>query len=337
MSEYKNVLVVCEQRDGQLQNVSLELIGKARDLANDLESKVIAAIIGKKVQNLSEELIKYGADEVYYTEDDKLEKYLTEPYVKATVAIINELKPEVVLFGATTIGRDLAPRVSARVGCGLTADCTKLEIDEESKNLMMTRPAFGGNLMATILCEDFRPQMATVRPGVMQALDSDASRKGEVEEIKVDFTDADMNVKVLDIAKQESHKKDITEAKILVSGGRGIGGPEGFKPLQELADKLEAEISASRASVDSGWITKDHQVGQTGKTVRPELYFAMGISGAIQHVAGMEDSDLIIAVNKDPEAAIFEIADLGVVGDINAVVPKLIESIEREQKIKAEI
>ena len=202
---------------------------------------------------------------------------------------------------------------------------------------MMTRPAFGGNLMATILCEDFRPQMATVRPGVMQALDSDDSRKGEVEEIKVDFTDADMNVKIVDIAKQESHKKDITEAKILVSGGRGIGGPEGFKPLQELADKLEAEISASRASVDSGWITKDHQVGQTGKTVRPELYFAMGISGAIQHVAGMEDSDLIIAVNKDPEAAIFEIADLGVVGDINAVVPKLTEAIEREQRIKAEI
>ncbi len=266
-----------------------------------------------------------------------IKEYRPEKIEDVKVYGKGEKDPEIVIYGASSIGRDLAPRLAARIHTGLTADCTKLEIDEESKNLMMTRPAFGGNLMATILCEDFRPQMATVRPGVMQALDSDDSRKGEVEEIKVDFTDADMNVKVLDIAKQESHKKDITEAKILVSGGRGIGGPEGFKPLQELADKLEAEISASRASVDSGWITKDHQVGQTGKTVRPELYFAMGISGAIQHVAGMEDSDLIIAVNKDPEAAIFEIADLGVVGDINAVVPKLIEAIEREQKIKAEI
>ena len=333
----KDIYVFIEQRDNKLEKVGIELLGKARELADRLNEQVVAMLIGEKVKGHSDLLIHHGADKVIVIEDPMLKEYVTEPYAKSVFHIIKKYEPEIVLFGASSIGRDLAPRMAARIHTGLTADCTKLEIDEESKNLMMTRPAFGGNLMATILCEDFRPQMATVRPGVMQALDSDDSRKGEVEEIKVDFTDADMNVKVLDIAKQESHKKDITEAKILVSGGRGIGGPEGFKPLQELADKLEAEISASRASVDSGWITKDHQVGQTGKTVRPELYFAMGISGAIQHVAGMEESDLIIAVNKDPEAAIFEIADLGVVGDINAVVPKLIEAIEREQKIKAEI
>ena len=333
----KDVFVFIEQRDNKLEKVGIELLGKARELADALEQDVVGVILGDKVKDHAQTLIKHGADKVIVVEDPILKEYVTEPYAKAITKIIKDKEPEIVIYGASSIGRDLAPRLAARIHTGLTADCTKLEIDEESKNLMMTRPAFGGNLMATILCEDFRPQMATVRPGVMQALDSDDSRKGEVEEIKVDFTDADMNVKVLDIAKQASQKKDITEAKILVSGGRGIGGPEGFKPLQELADKLEAEISASRASVDSGWITKDHQVGQTGKTVRPELYFAMGISGAIQHVAGMEDSDLIIAVNKDPEAAIFEIADLGVVGDINAVVPKLIDAIEREQKIKAEI
>lgn len=333
----KDVFVFIEQRDNKLEKVGIELLGKARELADALGQDVVAMLLGEKVKDHAQTLIRHGADKVLVVEDEMLKEYVTEPYAKAITQIIKEKDPEIVIYGASSIGRDLAPRLAARIHTGLTADCTKLEIDEESKNLMMTRPAFGGNLMATILCEDFRPQMATVRPGVMQALDSDDSRKGEVEEIKVDFTDADMNVKIVDIAKQESHKKDITEAKILVSGGRGIGGPEGFKPLQELADKLEAEISASRASVDSGWITKDHQVGQTGKTVRPELYFAMGISGAIQHVAGMEESDLIIAVNKDPEAAIFEIADLGVVGDINAVVPKLIEAIEREQKIKAEI
>ncbi len=303
----KDVFVFIEQRDNKLEKVGIELLGKARELADALGQDVVAMLLGEKVKDHAQTLIRHGADKVLVVEDEMLKEYVTEPYAKAITQIIKEKDPEIVIYGASSIGRDLAPRLAARIHTGLTADCTKLEIDEESKNLMMTRPAFGGNLMATILCEDFRPQMATVRPGVMQALDSDDSRKGEVEEIKVDFTDADMNVKVLDIAKQE------------------------------LADKLEAEISASRASVDSGWITKDHQVGQTGKTVRPELYFAMGISGAIQHVAGMEESDLIIAVNKDPEAAIFEIADLGVVGDINAVVPKLIEAIEREQKIKAEI
>ena len=227
--------------------------------------------------------------------------------------------------------------MAARIHTGLTADCTKLDIEDESNLLLMTRPAFGGNLMATIVCENFRPQMATVRPGVMQAMDSDTSRTGEVIEEKLEFTAEDMNVKIVDVLKHESKKKDITEANILVSGGRGLGGPEGFKPLEELAEVLEAEVSSSRAAVDSGWITKDRQVGQTGKTVRPELYFAIGISGAIQHLAGMEESDLIIAINKDTDAPMFEVADLGVVGNLNAVVPKLTELIKKEKALKAEI
>lgn len=333
----RDVFVFVEQRDNKLEKVGIELLGKARELADDLGQDVVALVVGESVKEHADTLIKHGADKVIVVEDPMLKEYVTEPYAKAVTAIIKKYEPEIVIYGASSIGRDLAPRLAARIHTGLTADCTKLEIDEESKLLLMTRPAFGGNLMATIVCEDFRPQMATVRPGVMQALDSDDSRKGEVIEEKVDFTDADMNVKIVNIDKHDSKKKDITEAAILVSGGRGIGGPEGFSPLQELAETLQAEISSSRAAVDAGWITKDHQVGQTGKTVRPELYFAMGISGAIQHLAGMEESDLIIAVNKDSEAPIFEVADLGIVGDINAIVPKLTEAIKREQKIKSEI
>lgn len=333
----RDVFVFVEQRDNKLEKVGIELLGKARELADDLGQDVVALVVGESVKEHADTLIKHGADKVIVVEDPMLKEYVTEPYAKAVTAIIKKYEPEIVIYGASSIGRDLAPRLAARIHTGLTADCTKLEIDEGSKLLLMTRPAFGGNLMATIVCEDFRPQMATVRPGVMQALDSDDSRKGEVIEEKVDFTDADMNVKIVNIDKHDSKKKDITEAAILVSGGRGIGGPEGFSPLQELAETLQAEISSSRAAVDAGWITKDHQVGQTGKTVRPELYFAMGISGAIQHLAGMEESDLIIAVNKDSEAPIFEVADLGIVGDINAIVPKLTEAIKREQKIKSEI
>lgn len=333
----KDVFVFIEQRDNNLEKVGIELLGKARELADDLGQKVVAMLVGEKVKHHASVLIAHGADKVIVVEDPMLKEYATEPYAKAVYSIIKANDPEIAIYGASSIGRDLAPRLAARIHTGLTADCTGLEIEPESKNLMMTRPAFGGNLMATILCEEFRPQMATVRPGVMSSLDRDDSRKGEVEELKVEFTDADMNIKIKEIHKSESKKKDITEANILVSGGRGIGGPEGFKPLQELAEVLDAEISSSRAAVDAGWITKDRQVGQTGKTVRPELYFAMGISGAIQHLAGMEESDLIIAVNKNPDAPIFEAADLGVVGDINAVVPKLVELLKREKEIKAEI
>ena len=334
----KDVFVFIEQRDGRLQKVGMELLGKARDLADALGQDVVAMLLGGKgIKDQAETLIQHGADKVLVVEDEILKEYVTEPYTKAIYELVKKYDPEIAIYGATSIGRDLAPRLAARIHTGLTADCTGLEIDEESKNLLMTRPAFGGNLMATILCEDFRPQMSTVRPGVMQALAKDESRKGEIIEEKIDFTPADMNVKIKEILKLENKKKDITEASILVSGGRGIGGPEGFSILQDLADELGAEVSTSRATVDAGWIEKDRQVGQTGKTVRPELYFALGISGAIQHLAGMEESDLIIAVNKNDGAPIFTVADLGIVGDLNAVVPKLTELIKKEKALKAEI
>ena len=333
----RDVFVFVEQRDNTIQKVGIELLGKARELADALSQDVVAILLGSDVKSKADVLIKHGADKVIVVEDDCLKEYVTEPYAKAIFSIIKKYEPEIVIYGASSIGRDLAPRLAARIHTGLTADCTGLEIDEETKNLMMTRPAFGGNLMATIICEDFRPQMATVRAGVMQALTTDADRKGEVIIEDIEFTDTDMNVTVKEILKIESKKKDITEANILVSGGRGLGGPEGFQPLEKLANVLGAEISSSRAAVDAGWVEKDRQVGQTGKTVRPELYFAMGISGAIQHLAGMEDSDLIIAVNKNADAPIFEVSDLGIVGDVNAIVPKLAAAIKREQDLKAEI
>ena len=324
----RDVYVFAEQRDGELQKVGIELVGKARELADDLGQQVVAVLLGSGVKDKAQELIACGADKVVVVDDVMLKEYVTEPYTKALTAVINAKDPEIVLYGASSIGRDLAPRVSARIHTGLTADCTALEIDEETKLLMMTRPAFGGNIMATIVCEDFRPQMATVRPGVMKALESDASRSGEVEEFKVKFSDADMNVKVRETVKTAHKSVDITEAKILVSGGRGIGSAEKFKMLEELAGVMEGEVSSSRACVDSGWISADRQVGQTGKTVRPELYLACGISGAIQHAAGMENSDFIVAINRDEDAPIFDIADLGIVGDLNAIVPKLTEAVK---------
>ncbi|MCI8342536.1 MAG: electron transfer flavoprotein subunit alpha/FixB family protein [Firmicutes bacterium] len=329
----KDVYVFVEQRDGEIQKVGIELIGKAKDLAADLGQKVVAILLGSKIKDKAELLIQHGADEVVIVDHEMLAEYVTEPYTKALFEVIKACEPEIVLYGASSIGRDLAPRVSARVHTGLTADCTKLEIDPETKLLAMTRPAFGGNIMATILCENHRPQMATVRPGVMKALPKDTSAKGEVKEIAVELTDADMNVKIREVIKSEKKAVDITEAKYLVSGGRGIGSADFFNVLKELADVLGGEISSSRANVDAGWIDRSRQVGQTGKTVRPDLYMACGISGAIQHVAGMEGSELIVAINKNDTAPIFDIADLGVVGDVKVIIPKLTEAI---RKIKAE-
>lgn len=333
----KNVFVIAEQRDGELQKVSTELLGKARELADDLGQEVYAVLLGDNIKGKADVLIHHGADHVIVVDHPLLKEYVTEPYAKAIYEIVKKYDPEIVLYGASSIGRDLAPRLAARIHTGLTADCTGLEIDEESKLLRMTRPAFGGNLMATIICEDFRPQMATVRPGVMTPLANDDGRKGDVIMEDVGLTDKDMNVKILEVSKDDKKKLDITEANVLVSGGRGIGGPEGFDRLQELADLMDGEVSTSRATVDAGWIEKDRQVGQTGKTVRPDIYFAFGISGAIQHLAGMEESGLIIAVNKNDGAPIFDVADLGVVGDLNKVLPKLIEEYKKAKAAKAEI
>ena len=331
----KDIYVVVEQVDGVVQKVGIELIGIASKLAADLGQEVVAVLLGKEVKGLAENLIHHGANKVICVEDPILEHYATEPYTKALNAIVEAKKPEIVLYGATSIGRDLAPRVSARVHTGLTADCTKLEIDPETKLLLMTRPAFGGNIMATIVCKEFRPQMATVRPGVMQALPTDTSRTGEVELFKVEFTDADMNIKIREVIKEKHAKVDITEAKVLVSGGRGIGSPEYFDVLKELADELGGLVTSSRANVDAGWIGRERQVGQTGKTVRPDLYMACGISGAIQHLAGMEDSEFIVAINKDAQAPIFDVADLGVVGDLHKIMPILIDKVRALKAEKA--
>ena len=329
--EYKNIFVFVEQREGKIQNVGLELLGKARELADILGQQVYAMLLGYQITNLAQELISYGADKVLVSDDECLKDYTTEPYTQAIAQFIKDYKPSIVFIGSTTIGRDLGPRVSSRVSTGLTADCTKLEINDEDKELWSTRPAFGGNLMATIICPDYRPQMSTVRPGVMQKMQKDVSRTGEVLEIKVNFQRDKFKVKVLETVKKEN-QLDITEAKVLVSGGRGVHNAEGFTKLQALADVLKGEVSSSRAMVDAGVIDHERQVGQTGKTVRPDLYIACGISGAIQHIAGMENSEFIIAINKDKFAPIMQIADLGIVGDLNKIVPLLTERLKNEIK-----
>ena len=339
LEEYKGVYVFAQQVDNELSGIAFELLGKAKELAKDLNTDVTAMLLGSDVKGLVDQLAEYGADKVIVVDDPELKNYRTEPYAHAVASIINEYKPEIVLVGATAIGRDLGPRVSARVATGLTADCTVLEIgdfpinpipgkEQKHNQLLMTRPAFGGNTIATIACPDNRPQMATVRPGVMQKIDPIAGAKAEVIEYNPGFTPNIKYVEILDIVKEVSDTVDIMEAKILVSGGRGVGSAENFKMLQDLADVIGGTVSCSRAVVDNGWMPKELQVGQTGKTVRPNVYFAIGISGAIQHTAGMEESDIIIAINKDETAPIFDVADYGIVGDLNKIVPKLTEALK---------
>lgn len=329
IADYKNVYVFAEQREGKIQNVALELLGKARDLADALNEKVCAMVLGSGIKDLAAPLIAHGADEVLLVDDPSLDVYTTEPYAQAIKAIVDAKKPGILLLGATTIGRDLGPRLAARMQTGLTADCTELDIEAETHHLMMTRPAFGGNLLATIMCTDHRPQMSTVRPGVMMAKPADAARKGTVEDFKVNFDRSKFRVKVEKVVKEQKNLVDITAAKVLVSGGRGVGSAEGFKKLEALAKVLGGEVSSSRAMVDAGVTEHARQVGQTGKTVRPDLYFALGISGAIQHLAGMEGADLIIAVNKDKYAPIFEVADMGIVGDLHKIVPALTAALKK--------
>ncbi|MCD7922272.1 MAG: electron transfer flavoprotein subunit alpha/FixB family protein [Clostridiales bacterium] len=340
IEQYKDVYVFAQQVDNEISPIAFELLGKAKDLADDLGQKVAAVLIGYNVKDLADQLAVYGADKVIVVDDKELEVYRTEPYTHALASVINEFKPEIMLVGATAIGRDLGPRVSARVKTGLTADCTSLDIgdfplvampgkEQKHNQLLMTRPAFGGNTIATIACPDNRPQMATVRPGVMQKNEPIADAKADVVEYNPGFTPDKKYVEILDIVKNVADVVDIQDAKILVSGGRGVGSPENFKILEELAAVVGGTVSCSRAVVDSGWKPKDLQVGQTGKTVRPNVYFAIGISGAIQHVAGMEEADIIIAINKDEDAPIFDVADYGIVGDLNKIVPLLTEEIQK--------
>lgn len=343
LEEYKGVYVFAQQVDNELSGIAFELLGKAKELAGDLNTDVTAVLIGSGVKGLADQLAEYGADKVIVVDDPELKEYRTEPYAHALSSVINEYKPEIVLVGATAIGRDLGPRVSARVATGLTADCTVLEIgdfplnpipgqEQKHNQLLMTRPAFGGNTIATIACPDNRPQMATVRPGVMQKREPVAGAKAEVIDYNPGFTPDHKYVEIVDIVKELSDTVDIMDAKILVSGGRGVGNPENFKILEDLAAAIGGTVSCSRAVVDSGWKPKELQVGQTGKTVRPNVYFAIGISGAIQHTAGMEESDIIVAINKDSNAPIFDVADYGIVGDLNKIVPKLTEELKKVVK-----
>ena len=343
LEEYKGVYVFAQQVDNKISGIAYELLGKAKELAAPLNTEVTAVLIGSDVKGLADSLAEYGADKVIVVDDPELKEYRTEPYAHALASVINEYKPEIMLVGATAIGRDLGPTVSARVATGLTADCTVLEIgdfplqpipgkesEQKHNQLLMTRPAFGGNTIATIACPNNRPQMATVRPGVMQKIDPIKGAKAEVIEFNPGFTPNNRYVTIKEVVKAVSDTVDIMDAKILVSGGRGVGSPENFKILEDLAEAIGGTVSCSRAVVDAGWKPKDLQVGQTGKTVRPNVYFAIGISGAIQHVAGMEESDIIVAINKDEDAPIFDVADYGVVGDLNKIVPQLTESIKAE-------
>ena len=347
LAEYKGVYVFAQQVDNEISGIAYELLGKGKELAAKLNEEVTAVLIGHDVKGLADKLAEYGADKVIVVDDPELKEYRTEPYAHALSSVINEFKPEIVLVGATAIGRDLGPTVSARVATGLTADCTVLEIgdfplvaipgkeDEQKHNqLLMTRPAFGGNTIATIACPDNRPQMATVRPGVMQKIEPIVGAKANVIEYNPGFTPNDRYVEIKEIVKAVSDTVDIMDAKILVSGGRGVGSAENFKILEDLAEALGGSVSCSRAVVDSGWKPRDLQVGQTGKTVRPNLYIACGISGAIQHTAGMEEADIIIAINKDEDAPIFDVADYGIVGDLNKIIPQLTEAIKAEKANK---
>ncbi|GHS88734.1 electron transfer flavoprotein subunit alpha [Synergistales bacterium] len=331
---YKDVMIFIQQVDQKIAGVSYELLGKGAELAKALSGEVIAVALGSGLDGFSEDLAKWGASRVILVDDPALDVYMTEPYAHALTEVVKSVKPEVVLFGATSIGRDLAPRVSARIHTGLTADCTGLEIDAESKDLMMTRPAFGGNIMATIRCSNHRPQMATVRPGVMARISPKSGADVKYENFKVSGIAERKNVEILEIVQKVAKRMDIMDAKVLVSGGRGMGGSENFGVLEDLASALGGTIASSRAAVDSGWVEKDRQVGQTGKTVRPNLYIACGISGAIQHLAGMEKSDVIIAINKDPLAPIFEVADYGVVGDALKIVPLFTKAIKESLAAK---
>ena len=324
---YKNVWVFAEQRNNELMSVAIELLGEGRKLADQIGCQLCAVILGKDISELANELISYGAETVFVCDDELLKNYTTDAYTKVISELINTEKPEIVLMGATHIGRDLAPRVAARVDTGLTADCTKLEIDPEDKKIKQTRPAFGGNLMATIICPNHRPQMSTVRPGVMDKAVQDTSAKGQIVNVEVELEEKDIRTKVLEIVKSAHERVSLTDAKVIVAGGKGLGNQAGFELLQQLADKTDGVVAASRAAVDEGWIDHSHQVGQTGTTVKPDIYFACGISGAIQHIAGMQESGIIIAINKNENAPIFEIADYGIVGDLYKIIPLLIENL----------
>jgi electron transfer flavoprotein alpha subunit len=328
IADYKGVWVFAEQRDGELQKVSLEILGEGRTIADKLGVELTAVLLGNNTDDIAKELACHGADKVIVAEHPLLAHFTTDGYTKVICELANEYKPEIIFIGASYLGRDLGPRVAARLATGLTADCTSLDVDtENNNNLMMTRPAFGGNLMATIVCGDHRPQMATIRPGVFEKLAKDETKKCTIEKVTVNLTEGDIRTKTLEVVKLAKVLADIGEANIIISGGRGVGCKENFALLEELATSLGGVVAGSRAAVENGWVDKGLQVGQTGKTVRPNIYVACGISGAIQHLAGMQESDYIIAINKDADAPIMKAADLAIAGDFTKVLPEMVAQI----------
>lgn len=331
LSEWQGIFVYCEFRRGALAPVSLELLGIGRELADIRGVKLSAVLIGSETGETASALIGHGADVVYRVDNPALSNFSEDSYTKVLTKLITDYKPEIVLAGATAIGRSFIPAVATTLNAGLTADCTKLEIREEDGALLQTRPAFGGNIMATIVCPAHRPQMSTVRPKVMNALEFDSARNGEIIDVEIPPVLGESRIKVLESVVSEESNVNIQEAEILVSGGRGLESEKGFDLLKELADAMDASVSASRAVVDAGWITYPHQVGQTGKTVAPKLYIACGISGAVQHVAGMQSSETIVAINRDKNAPIFDVADYGLVGDIQEIIPKLVRKIAEKR------
>ncbi len=333
IADYKGVWVFAEQRDGELQKVALELLGKGREIADKLGVELTALLLGhKNIEEMTKELGAFGADKVLVCDNELLTHYSTDGYTKVINEVVNAKKPEILFIGASFIGRDLGPRVAGRLSTGLTADCTSLDVDAETNNLLMTRPAFGGNLMATIVCGDHRPQMSTVRPGVFEKLAKDENRTFQVEKFDAQLSASDIRTETIEVVKSVKEMVDITEADIVVSGGRGVGCKENFALLQELADVMGGTLAGSRAAVDNGWVEKAVQVGQTGKTVRPTIYIACGISGAIQHLAGMQDSNYIIAINKDSDAPIMKAADVALVGDFAKVIPEMIAQYKEMNK-----
>jgi electron transfer flavoprotein alpha subunit/NAD-dependent dihydropyrimidine dehydrogenase PreA subunit len=330
-SQYSGLWVLAETHDGKLADVTLELLSEGRKLADELGVPVSLVLCGQDVEKLVPTAAAYGADRVHLVEHEVLAQYRTDPYTSVICGLINKHKPEIVLIGATTMGRDLASRIAARIGAGLTADCTGLAIDPETRLLMQTRPAFGGNVMATIVCRNARPQMSTVRPRVMKKAEPDTSRQAEIVRQTVELNERAILTKILEVIREEgTNELDVQEAEIIVSGGRGLRKAENFALVRELADVLGAAVGASRATVDAGWIPAYHQVGQTGKTVQPKLYVACGISGAVQHLAGMGSADCIVAINSDPNAPIFGVAHYGIVGDLFEVVPALTKALKKE-------
>jgi electron transfer flavoprotein alpha subunit len=328
LSDYRGVWVWVEQFAGEAGGISWEMAGKGRELADQLGTQLTACVLGHDVDGIAQEAIRYGADRVIVVDDPTLAAYRTEPYAVVMTSLVRQRRPEIVLLGASARGRDLAGAVATEIFTGLTADCTALDIDLEAGLLRQTRPAFGGNIMATIICPNHRPQMATVRHRVFEMPTPDPTRTGEIVRASAILSEDTIASKVIDFIREEG-EVNLADANIIVSGGRGVGGPDGFAPVKALADALGGALGASRSAVDAGWIPYAHQVGQTGRTVRPDLYIACGISGAIQHLAGMQTSRVIVAINKDPEAPIFKVANYGIVGDLFQIVPALTEQFQK--------